>query len=200
MTLLPSTLVPQWFIEKRALALSLMTLGGVTASAVFPPLNTFMIDSWGWNITWRFWAILLWLVYVPSTLILTRNKPEDIGLLPDNRMVRPTDQVNIYEKEPLKEKAKPEESWTLQEAMKTHAFWLMMFCQAVPSMIMTGVTFHLISILSERGLSHTLAAMVLSIVAIYLPNILLNSLPYLMLQTGGSRPIPAVCADVWIWR
>ncbi|MED4226302.1 hypothetical protein [Neobacillus cucumis] len=33
MTLIPNTLVPQWFIQKRGRALSFMALGGVASAA-----------------------------------------------------------------------------------------------------------------------------------------------------------------------
>lgn len=166
MTLLPSTLVPQWFVKRRALALSLMSLGGVVASAILPPLNTYIIDIWGWNTAWRVWAVLLWLVFVPITYFFTYNKPEDIGLLPDNRTTDLSTKDHINSAQLKENEHYPETSWTLQEAMGTRAFWLIMFCQAIPSMINTGVTFHFISILGEQGLSHTLAAFILSIIAI----------------------------------
>jgi MFS family permease len=39
MTLLPDTLIPQWFIQKRGRAFSFMMLGGFASSTLFPPLN-----------------------------------------------------------------------------------------------------------------------------------------------------------------
>ncbi|WHH60947.1 MFS transporter [Petroclostridium sp. X23] len=166
MTLLSSTLVPQWFVKKRGLALSLMALGSVTSSAVLPPLNTYIIDTWGWSVAWRFWAVLLWLVFVPISFFFIHSRPENIGLLPDNRIKKPDNKDTAVDTERSEVKKHKEISWTLQEAMKTRAFWFMMFCQMVPSMINTGITFHFISILGEKGLSHTLSALILSIVAI----------------------------------
>jgi MFS family permease len=159
MTLSASTIVPQWFVKKRGFALSLMALGGVAGSAAFPPLNAYLDQVWGWQMTWRLWAMLLWLVYIPIAFIFIRNKPEDIGLLPDNRK---------YEKEVESNKViknNVEESWTLREAMGTKAFWLLMFCQAIPSMVDTGIVFHFVSITAENGLSSTEAALILSVMA-----------------------------------
>ncbi|WP_207647918.1 hypothetical protein [Alkaliphilus peptidifermentans] len=47
MTLIPSTLVPQWFINYRGKALSLMALGGVAGSALLPPINNWLINNMG---------------------------------------------------------------------------------------------------------------------------------------------------------
>lgn len=164
MTLLPSTLVPQWFIKKRATALSLMSLGGVAASAVLPPLNIYIIDNWGWDIAWRVWTILLWFLFIPIAYIFIHNKPENIGLLPDDNIITLKGK-NRNKNNKCIDKETHEISWTLKEAMQTRAFWLIMFCQAIPSMIITGVTFHFVSIMGQQGLDRTLAAFILSIVA-----------------------------------
>lgn len=45
MTLVPNTLIPQWFIEKRGRAFSLMMLGGFISSTFFPPFNAWLISN-----------------------------------------------------------------------------------------------------------------------------------------------------------
>jgi len=54
----------------------------------------------------------------------------------------------------------------LNQAVKTKALWLLMFCQAIPSMLVTGVTFHVVSIMAEKGLSAAVAATVLTSIAV----------------------------------
>ncbi|MFC4322463.1 MFS transporter [Litchfieldia salsa] len=159
MTLIPTTLVPQWFISKRGRALSFMAIGGFLSSAALPPLNAWMISIWGWEITWRVWGILLLFIFVPLAYLLIRNKPEDIGLLPDGRKEL---QTEASTNSPVIE----EENWTLQEAMKTRTFWLLLFCISIPSLVNTGLTFHLVSILGENNISPTFAAIILSLMAL----------------------------------
>ncbi|TCT12139.1 cyanate permease [Natranaerovirga pectinivora] len=159
MSLLSSTLVPQWFIKRRAFALSLMSLGMVTSAAVVPIINNFTIELWGWRVTWRVWAILLWVIYLPVAYIFLRNKPEDIGLLPDNLKTDVSTEENRSQEDTM------EISWTLNEAVKTRSFWLMLFNIAVPSMISTGIVFHFYSIIGENGLDRTVATLVLSTMA-----------------------------------
>lgn len=43
MTLIPSTLVSQWFIAYRGRALSFMAIGGFASSALVPLINTWML-------------------------------------------------------------------------------------------------------------------------------------------------------------
>lgn len=169
MSLAPSTLVPQWFINKRGRALSLMALGGTLSSALLPPLNTWLIRTYGWRFGWQVWAVLLWAIMVPAAWFFIRNRPEDMGLLPDNA-TRPTDVVTNVVTETSVLDQDDEASWTLKEAMRTRAFWLILFCATIPSAINTGITFHLASIMQGTGievaLAPIMAAVVLSTLAI----------------------------------
>jgi MFS family permease len=160
MTLIPNTLVPQWFIEKRGRAFSLMTVGGFLSAAAFPPINVWLIETFSWSVTWQVWAVLLLTLYVPLAYLLIRNRPENIGLLPDGSQ-KPLRKSTHVENEP-----KAEVDWTLQEAMRTRAFWLVLLCVSIPSLVNTGLTFHLVSILSDNGLKATAAAYILSLMAI----------------------------------
>lgn len=152
MTLMSSTLVPQWFINYRGKALSLMTLGGVARSALIPPFNNWLIGNMGAAFTWRVWMILLITAMTPIGWIFVRNRPEDMGCLPDgnlklhNKRDKFTTKINSSQY-----------PWTLKEAIKTKSFWLMLFCMIVPSMINTGIIFHMVSIIEEKGFTSTFA-------------------------------------------
>lgn len=163
MSLIPNTLVPQWFITKRGKAMSLMAIGGFANSAALPPLNAWLVANWGWSFSWKVWGVLLLVIYVPLAYFLIRNKPEDIGEYPDgvkpdwtndpadpNRTLHPFEEVN----------------WTVQEAVKTRAYWFLLFCVGIPSLVNTGLTFHLISIFKTNGISPAIAALVLSLMAL----------------------------------
>ncbi len=163
MTLVPNTLIPQWFIEKRGRAFSLMAIGGFLSSALFPVANLWMIEQWGWENTWRILGFILLFFFVPMALFFVRNKPEDIGLLPDNKQSLIVNQT-VKHKQKLSDTE--EKSWSLAEAKKTRTFWLLLFCVSIPAMVNTGITFHLVSIFSGNGLPPVLAATVLSLMAI----------------------------------
>lgn len=175
MTLLPGTLVPQWFIKRRGRALSLMAVGGFVSSAALPPFNAWLIDTWGWSTAWQVWAGLLLFLFVPLAYFLIRNQPEDVGLLPDNEGPGPiaagsSSNTSVAGSPTLVAAEAPvlalEENWTLQEAKRTRAFWLILLCAAIPAMVNTGLTFHFVSILGESGIPRTTAAFVLSIMAL----------------------------------
>lgn len=167
MSLSSATMVPQWFIRKRARAQSFSSLGDAVSAAALPVFNAWLILNFGWRFGWRVWAVLLWVVMATASFLVIRNRPEDVGLLPDNELHGP--QV------PIKRASEFDEvSWTAKEAMRTRVFWLLLFCVLVPSAVGTGLIFHMVSIMSERGLSLEIAALVLSTTAlIRLPMVLL---------------------------
>ncbi|WP_245411645.1 MFS transporter [Alkalicoccus urumqiensis] len=156
MTLVPNTLIPQWFIVRRGRAFSLMMLGGFASSTLFPPLNAWLITSFGWQTAWQVLGASILLLFVPLVFFFMKDKPEDIGLLPDNAIKGSSEHTAAQ---------KQDVSWTLKEAKSTRQFWLLLLCVGIPSMLNTGLTFHLVSIVSDRGMDIAAAAFVLSLMA-----------------------------------
>lgn len=191
LTLIPNTLVPQWFIGKRGRALSVMAIGGFASSALLPLLNTWLIDAAGWRMTWTVWGLLLLIIFVPIAYYFVRNQPEDVGEIPDGtpKAVQDDNESPAIEVNEI--------SWTLKEAMRTKAFWLILFCVSVPALVNTGVTFHLVSIAEGKGLGDSVAALVLSMMAIigfpvtFLVGYLVDRVPvhYVLAITFGGHVI-----------
>lgn len=158
MTLIPYSLVPQWFVSKRGRALSFVALGIMVSSAVLPYINLQVIDAVGWRNAWRLWAVLLVVIMVPVAYFFVRNRPEDVGLHPDNEVPettpdRPSDLDDTT-------------SFSLQRAMRTPAFWLILLAGSVPSLVSTGITFHHMSILVSSGVAETSATGVFTVAAL----------------------------------
>lgn len=159
MTLIPNTLVPQWFIQKRGRALSFAAIGGMASSALLPIINVWLIEQYGWRMSWQILGLSIAIVFTPLAWLLIRNRPEDLGLRPDQQGNK---QSTIDEKD----MGSLETNWTFQEAKKTRAFWLLLFVVMIPALVNTGITFHMVSIFSIKDLSPTVAAAVLSIMAL----------------------------------
>lgn len=158
MSLVSNSLVPQWFIKKRGRALSLAALGAMVGSAVFPLLNVWLIELVGWRMAWAVLGLSVLIIFTPLAIWLLRNKPEDIGLRPDGE--------NVLTDEEHQKSLSADISWTAKEARTTKTFWLLLFCVAIPALVNTGMTFHLVSIFSEKALAPETAATVLSLMAV----------------------------------
>ncbi len=156
-----STLAPQWFIKRRAFSIMLVSLGGTAGGVIFPLLNTYLIATYGWREAYRFLAGGLWFIFIPLALFFLISRPEEAGLLPDNKRASKDDSLlkestsTYYEDE--------EVSFTQSQALRTSAFWIVTLSVFQASLVGTGVTLHFVSIFRELHYSMTFAAQILSI-------------------------------------
>ena len=155
-----STLAPQWFIKRRAFSIMLVGLGGTAGGAVFPILNTYLINTYGWREAYQILAGSLWVIYIPIALLFFINKPEDVGLSPDAAISPPTDATA---EAPIVDEIIDEVSFTQQQAVRTSAFWILAFCIFQASLVGTGIILHFVSIFKELGYTLEFAAQIMSI-------------------------------------
>ena len=159
MMLAGTTLVALWFVRMRGRAMALATMGAVASQAGFPPLVHFLITRLDWRDAWIALGFLIWAA-IP-VLLLARRSPESLGLRPDG--ASPTRSVGGA---PLIPGLVPGEDFTLGEAMKTRSFWLLLFSSIPHPLIMTALVFHMVSLVTSKGLDAGLAASVLSAMAL----------------------------------
>jgi sugar phosphate permease len=156
--LIPATMVSVWFVRRRAMALALMALGGSIAGGTFPLYADTLIDGVGWRSAWVAIAITSWSLLIIPAILFVRTSPESVGLLPDGDAA-PEDDDDI---------ATPtihERAWTVSQAMRTRALWLLIFAGSAQSLVGTGVMFQQVSIMSSKGLSSSAAAGVFAVFA-----------------------------------
>lgn len=159
MTLIPGTLVPQWFDRQRAFAFSIMSLGNIIGNLIVPIINIYLIENYHWRTAWQMWGFVLIVVFLPIVVITVINKPEDVGLLPDNQKTLNANDTAL-ELEKLER-----ESFTLNEAMKTRAFWSIGLISTVVPIITTGMMFHFYSLMDTKNVSPPQTAFVIGLMA-----------------------------------
>ena len=155
LSLSADTLAPRWFIKRRALAIMLTGVGYALSNAVYPLLNNYLVNTFGWRNAFRGLAVSLCIVYIPVAFLFMVSSPEDMGLNPDGRTGKDNNLAGSSDGE--------EYSFTQGQAVRTWVFWGLSYCIFQLSLVNTGLTFHFISIMAERGYSNTFAAQVLSI-------------------------------------
>lgn len=161
LTVVPTAMVALWFVRLRGRALSLTSLGAVAGQAAFPPLVYLLIAHMGWRTAWVVLAVVIWVVLVPPAFLLVRRTPESMGLLPDGD-ARPAG-ARADGPDP----AWPgDDDWTLEDALRTRPFWLLMLAGSSQSLISTALTFHHVSFMTSLGLDPAMAATVFMMVAV----------------------------------
>ena len=158
-----STAVAQWFVRLRGRSSSILGVSHSLGMGLFPLFAQLFMNASGgdWRMAWFWMGISVWVLALPLTLFVFVNKPEDVGLTPDGD-VSPT---RDGDDEPTKTAAEQEEQWTLKEAMRTPAMWTLAFVGGLVFFIHTGVNIHQAAFLRDHGISASIAASALTVMA-----------------------------------
>ena len=160
--------VSKWFVRKRGRATAFVTLGVSLGGLAFTPVGTYLVVHYSWHAGWIFLGILSWILLVPSSFFM-RRQPEDMGLLPDDARPSPTaSPTQAIGKEAPQEGRRAdafEEIWTLQQAIRSPAFWLILMAFNLGSMSISAVTLHQFNYITDKGFSEATAASVVTLYA-----------------------------------
>ncbi|PKM49420.1 MAG: MFS transporter [Firmicutes bacterium HGW-Firmicutes-7] len=181
LTLIPGSLVPQWFDKRKAFAISLLTMGTIIGNMFVPAINHFIIGKYSWVTAWRSWGLLLLIGFVPLMWFFIINKPEDIHLLPDNK---PKEDDHSDDEE-LQQLART--SFNLAEALRTKEFWFLGIISMIIPMISTGMMFHFFSLMATKHIAETATAYIIGLVA--LPGFLIPLIAGVIIDRYRSKHI-----------
>ena len=98
-------------------------------------------------------------VILPIAIFLLVSKPEDIGAHIDGKSEAAAKEDQVQEEI-------ASISFTVNQAMQTPSFWILLAINVAMAAIVTAVTFHLLPIFSERGLSEQSATTTFAILSI----------------------------------
>lgn len=156
MTLGARTLVPRWFHTRAGRAFSILGLAAMASQALIPAFNNQLIGRFGWERAWQINGLIIWCLVVPILAIFLRNRPEDVGQHPDG--------VTSAKGEPSSTRT-AETGTPLSQALRSSTFWFLIGASVVPSLVVTGLAFNQVAILTDRGLPSSFAATTFAIEA-----------------------------------
>jgi MFS family permease len=146
-----SLLVSQWFIVRRGRAMAILGLGGAITIAVMPNLGQFLIELLEWRGAYFTLGLMVWVIVLPLAIFVIRNKPEDIGQLPDGARDLPEDEVR---------RIKRAESGEKRKVLTSLSFWTLALPMAIPALVDTALIFHQVALFERQGLTAEAAARV----------------------------------------
>lgn len=157
--LVSQTAINQWWVRKRGMIMGISgLLMAILGIGGFPSLVYWLISAFEWRLAYGILGVSLLVIMAPVGLIFFRNRPEDYQLQPDGTVNDDSDPSN-----PSIDIFIEEENWTLKEALRTPTFWVFSFSFSLFALLITGISFHLVSIFHVQGLEASLAA------GVYLP-------------------------------
>jgi len=155
-----STVSARWFIRKRGRAIGVIFLWGAIGGLVFTMLAAQMIDHFGMKTAWITIGLVVFGVSLAPCLFLVVERPEEMGLLPDNEEP-PRDEESLEQPMAITSSS-DDDSWSLAEAMKTKAFWILFFMGMAMFCVNTGTNVHIGAYYRDQGLTLTFAAVAIS--------------------------------------
>jgi MFS family permease len=155
--------LPNWFVRRRALAMSIAFAGvGFGSIVILPALQT-VVERNGWRAGCTLLGVLALVLLVPLNLLL-RRRPEDMGLAPDGDADTPAAaqarRVNVVDA------AWAAVDWTLARAMRTARFWWIAVAYFAALFAWYAVQVHQTKYLIETGFSAQQAAWALGAVSL----------------------------------
>ena len=159
-----SNMVSQWFQQRRGFALGLMALGFGISMAVHPTVSQALIEWVGWREAWLWLGVSTWLLLLPPVLFLAVSRPEDMGLRPDGVATAPEPSSPDFTSSPAP--ASDSNDFTLPEAIRTPAFYIVAAGLFTLSMLVTTLHFFQVSIFAEAGLGAATATTCFTVSAV----------------------------------
>ncbi len=150
-----STLLNNWFIKKRARVMSLYAIAAGVGGAVIVPLLSHSIQTYGWRMTAIFSGLTFWIVGIPAVLLF-RNYPEDMGLLPDGET--PIEKSDISN---TQVELEPEIS--TRDALKSATFRRLLLAESLRTFLLGSIVLHQIPHLISIGIDELTAAGILGL-------------------------------------
>jgi MFS family permease len=148
-----TTIVNNWFVKKRPLALSILLTAGGLGGLVMVSFVMAMINRCGWRNAYLLLAAMIFvlLVILPSFLVV--NKPEDLGQVPDGIQAEKKDsspnKQNLY--------GTPVD-FTAAEAIRTPTFWYLTILATAFFIGIQGFMLHQVAFLLDIKISSAVAA------------------------------------------
>ena len=146
------TVINNWFVMKRPAALSISMASMGFSGVIIQPSIAHMIDSIGWRNTYLVMAAVAFLFCVVVPGLFLRDKPEDLGQVPDGPISAKPGKMKS-EALPHKNVYKTPVDFTAREALRTRTLWLLVAYGALQFFVMQGLFSHQIAFLSDLGIS-----------------------------------------------
>ncbi|MGH7766501.1 MAG: MFS transporter, partial [Candidatus Binatia bacterium] len=146
-----------WFIRKRTMAMAVVSASIGLGGFLFTPILAYAVYTWGWRSAAFGAGVAFLLVGLPFA-ILVRRSPESMGLHPDGDLDAPV--AGGYDDARVRTGQK-EINFTLSEAMRTTAFWLLTVATGLRIVTLSAINVHYVPIMVWKGLSEPGAAFLL---------------------------------------
>ena len=190
-----TTAISNWFIRRRPMALAWFGAVQGVGLGLLPLAAAMLIDDFGWQLAWVALGVFTVATGVLPPLLLMARRPEDMGIAPDVASEPSQGKTSAM---PQSLQTQPpawrEVDYTVREALRTPAFYILAFFSMVGFMAQAGVSLHQTAHYVDAGVSHGQAALVATAFALgQIPGGMVWSL------VGRRMPVRIMLAISAVW-
>jgi len=153
------TVVNNWFILKRPVALSISMASMGFSGVIGNPSIMALIDWVGWRHTYLILAAFAFVFCILVPGLFLKNRPEDLGQAPDGPVLAKPAEAHAGGSS-YKNLYKTPVDFTAKEALRTRTMWLLVCYGSLQFFVMMAIMTHQITFLFDLGISPTRAGMV----------------------------------------
>ncbi len=121
------------------------------------PIAGWLVSEFGWRTAWVVLGLVMIVTIAPISALFMRRQPEDIGLLPDGAKVESTGNNGTGPPNQA-DRVDDEYPWTVRQAIRTRALWILLGVQSLAMVALMPVLFHQVAYVQDKGFSLASAA------------------------------------------
>lgn len=122
-------LVSNWFRRLRGTAVGILLTGTSIGGVLISLIAAQLIIAYGWRTAMLIVSLIVWLILLPAIIFLIKNRPADIGLLPDGDFISGQSADKVQSSKFKDQRS--ETGMSLLEALQTPLFWVFAACAAL---------------------------------------------------------------------
>ena len=148
-----NVVVTRWFVRRRGTAVSLLGSASMTGMSLLVPVVAWLIGAFGWRGAYLALGAVVLVGMLPLCLLVVRDSPEAMGLLPDGAAAGATPVAAVAERTPP------------GAAVRTVAFWQLAGAFFTCGFSMALMSSHGVPMLTDHGYSPIFASWVIGLLA-----------------------------------
>ena len=153
-------IITRWFQKKRGIAMSIVASGGSIGGLLLIPFLTELMIATNWRITWIVSGIIVLALGTPVIWLIIRNKPDDMGLLPDGEKRATGTAASRAQRARADQAMKggPLSSEKWQDSFKSWPMWQLSFGYFVCGITTASISVHFVRWAISEGIQTANAA------------------------------------------
>ena len=157
-----TTVIQNWFKEKRGLAIGILSSGVGIGIFVCIPSIQYLINGVGWRMAYRVMAFFIPLVVITMTIIFLKKPPRITSSTPTEQ-----ETYHTMMRDPLIVDLKwASRSWTLRQAIFTKQFWTLSVSFFFSSLINQSILTHHVAFFVDEGLETLFVSYIVGMIGI----------------------------------